>query len=160
MIFLISHTQYYTHLSHTEKFISTHPLSPRWWINQLEFQNRNEGAGNVTDFFATSYWTARLFQLWCLVFLLFLVFLIYRFIITLFMHTTFMRPLFSRAASLCFITITCHSENIYSFCLWIKLSLKKWRNRSCTAAQISLEDVLQQIACKNICHVFKMCRRN
>lgn len=38
MIFLsfILSTTYHPHI---EKFISVHPLPPRWWINQLELQN-------------------------------------------------------------------------------------------------------------------------
>lgn len=69
-------------------------------VNQsvMTSKHRKEGTGKVTDFFAAGY--SAVLQLWCLAFLLFVAFLTYAFIISSFMHITFMRPLLSRAVSL------------------------------------------------------------
>lgn len=116
----------HTPFSHAQVHILASTCIPAFkMVNQsvTTSKHRNEGTGKVTDYFAAGYSTV--LQLWRLAFLLFMAFLTYRFIISSFTHMTFMRPLFSRAVSPCFITITHHKENINPFSLWIKLSLRK-----------------------------------
>lgn len=88
-------------------------------------KHRNERTCKVTDFFAAGH--SALLQLWWLACLLFMASLTSG---SFHLHLcTFVRTLLIRAISPCFINRTHHSENIHSFSLWKKLSLKKAKNQ-------------------------------